>query len=338
MAAVRRGAVVAVVGFGRVARSHLRALATDRRISGIVVCDIDADSRARAASAHSGASICSSVDEVFETRGLSAVFVCTPPSQRAESVLAAVEHRIPLFVEKPVALDVNEARELTTAVETNRLVNASGYQSRYGGLVPFLRQRFNGLSITQAVANRYSRPVAEGPRRNHSGGQVTDVVTHQIDLLRSLMGEVESVGGISCSAGGVAGSQSGVSADVGWLSFESGAVASFASNNASPYGNPRHLRGVSLFGVDVTASVLGHEGEPRRVEIIDRSGRRSHRFRSDVVRNQARAFLDASLSGDQSLVRSSMRNGLANLEVTDALRRSALAGGERLEVLRREPI
>src|SRR5439155_14451093 len=63
--------------------------------------------------------------------GLHALYICVPPFAHGELEFAAVDAGLALFVEKPVALSLDLARQVAQAIQRQGLVSSSGYQTRY---------------------------------------------------------------------------------------------------------------------------------------------------------------------------------------------------------------
>src|SRR5436190_7337823 len=63
--------------------------------------------------------------------GLQAMYICVPPFAHGDLEFAAIDAGLALFVEKPVALSLDLARQVTAAIQRKGLVSSSGYQTRY---------------------------------------------------------------------------------------------------------------------------------------------------------------------------------------------------------------
>ena len=114
------------------------------------------------------------------------------------------------------------------------------------------------------AGSRASRPTPV-PAPGQSGGQVIETVTHQVDLLRLLAGEVRTV----CAFGGIRSGRGRGPEDifdvqsVAFL-FESGAVGSLACNLLTPQ---RHQ-----WQVDIAREGLDVELRGDRLRVVDQNG------------------------------------------------------------------
>jgi predicted dehydrogenase len=123
-----------------------------------------------------------------------------PPYAHGSTEELVLERRIPFFVEKPVAIDLETAETVAEAVDKHSLLTGVGYMNRYRRSV----QRVRSLLQEQAPVLMHGGWMGGGPRpdspvwqwwvqKDKSGGQFTEQTTHTIDLARYLFGDVASV-------------------------------------------------------------------------------------------------------------------------------------------------
>lgn len=317
---------VAFLGAGHMAGLHAARVAATPGVTVSGVVDPDArraDDLARRLREIGGVPVATFRD-LDGLDGLDAVFVCTPPDTHDDLVGELVGRGVAVFVEKPVSLDVASARRRERLVEGSGALVATGYQTRYSPVVEHVRGLIGDRRVAMATLNRFTR-VPDQPwyRDVHrSGGQAVDMLTHQIDLLRALLGEVESV--YSAGRHRWATTEPEIyDTQCSVLEFASGAVASSAANLVSGHGNPVEQRGIHVFAAGRTISILNHEGESRVVRVVDDDGRREVTFPEDSHDRQVAGFLHAVRTGDRSAIRSDYANGVRNLEVAAAMNLSA---------------
>jgi predicted dehydrogenase len=178
------------------------------------------------------------------------------------------------------------------------------------------------------IANRFTRlPGKEWYREQaKSGGQVVEMVTHQLDLLRCVVGEIATV--YAAAGRRIATSAESDVFDVAaaTLTFANGAVGTLSTNLVSAHGTPAHARGIHIFAEGRTVSILGHEGERRTVHTVDAGGRTEQTFEDVSMRAQDRAFVAAVQERRPELVKSTYESGMRTLAVTLAHQRSAELG------------
>jgi myo-inositol 2-dehydrogenase / D-chiro-inositol 1-dehydrogenase len=193
---------VALAGCGGIARQyHLRELTADPRVDLVAVADPSAASRA-ALPALPGVEVSEDVSELIGRPEIDAIVVCAATPAHAEIAAAVAASEQHLYLEKPIALDLEEARRIEALLEARQAVTAVGFQYRLSPAFRALRQR---IAAGQIGAVRHVRAwhceaanPAAMPRwklaRKSGGGVLIDIASHEIDLARWLLGtEVDGV-------------------------------------------------------------------------------------------------------------------------------------------------
>ncbi len=187
------GPRIGIVGAGGVAARHAAVLGG---LGASVVAVADPElGRAQALASEHGATAYPSHGELLAAGGLDAVYVCVPPFAHGAPERDVAAAGLPLFVEKPLALDRATAEEVGVVVEASGVPTATGYHWRCLDTVAAARQVLaeRPPRLLQAAWIDKVPPPAWWRRRDRSGGQVVEQATHVLDLLRVLGGEVEEV-------------------------------------------------------------------------------------------------------------------------------------------------
>jgi predicted dehydrogenase len=185
---------IGMVGAGAVAARHARTLSAMDGVEVAGVAD-PALERARELADEVGAAAYPNHMELLEGERLDALYVCVPPFAHGPPELAAIDAGLPLFVEKPVAIDEQTAASIATRLAGRPLVTCTGYHWRW--LDIFDR-------AAELLADRPARlvqcswldkvpPPTWWLRRDGSGGQTIEQTTHVLDVARGLAGEVTEV-------------------------------------------------------------------------------------------------------------------------------------------------
>ncbi|MEK8105105.1 Gfo/Idh/MocA family oxidoreductase [Micromonospora sp. M12] len=93
------------------------------------VTDVAPEAASALAAQHGGRA-CADVAELLAT-GLDAVYVCVPPFAHGPAEEAVIEAGVPMFVEKPVAVDLGTAERIADPVAQRGLLTAVGHHWRY---------------------------------------------------------------------------------------------------------------------------------------------------------------------------------------------------------------
>ena len=269
-----------MVGAGAVAARHVRTLLAMDGVELAAVAD-PALERAKELAAEAGAAAYPNHMELLAAERLDAVYICVPPFAHGAPELAVVDAGLPMFVEKPVAIDQETAAEIAARLAGRPLVTCTGYHWRW--LDIFDR-------AAELLADRPARlvqcfwldkvpPPPWWLRRDGSGGQTIEQTTHVLDTARGLAGEVTEVHAFGARAGsnGTRAASNGTRAaslpavdihdvSVASLRFASGAVGTVASTCLLPR--------LQRAGVQVVAEELSLELSETEL-VVEADGRRS---------------------------------------------------------------
>jgi len=191
---------VGFVGAGGMARAHSDALSKRKDVIIAAFCDAD-PKRTRPLAEQHHAPIFRSALEMLDAVELDAAYVCLPPfAHGAEFDLIA--RGIPFFVEKPINLDLGQAKEIAAAVKAKKLITAAGYMNRYRRSVQTVKKllaKDPAILVNGGWIGGTPRPnPAIGiwtwwVQKKRSGGQFLEQVTHTVDVARFLCGDAVEV-------------------------------------------------------------------------------------------------------------------------------------------------
>ncbi|MEV4845868.1 Gfo/Idh/MocA family oxidoreductase [Micromonospora matsumotoense] len=184
---------VGLVGAGGVAQRHARVLGSFADVELLGVTDVHRDAAAELAAAHS-ARVFADVDALLAA-GPDAVYVCVPPFAHGPVEEAVIAAGVPMFVEKPVAVDLDTAERIAALVQEKGLLTAVGHHWRYLHVVAQARQLLADRPVRMVNGAWLDKvpPVAWWAVRDRSGGPVVEQAAHVLDLIRALVGEVVEV-------------------------------------------------------------------------------------------------------------------------------------------------
>lgn len=317
---------VGFLGAGIAASWHLENLVEMKGVKIAALCDTAKGKAARMAAQYGGQPY-TSYEEMLDKENLDALYICLPPFAHAEQEIAAAQKGIHLLVEKPVTLDPEQGKRVAAAIRQAGVISSSGYHWRYYNTVDRLQEILAERSIG-LVLGRWLGGIWDAPwwkDRNRSGGQMVEQVSHFFDLLRYLLGEVQSVSG-GLRHRGLINDVEGYNLDDAStvnLRFESGVIANVSATCMVQ-------RGYSL-QIDFLGRRLVMELTMRHLRIADGD-------EVTVVENQVssklsshfatldRTFIDAVRKGDDSVIRSSYADALRTLELVLAVQHSIDTG------------
>jgi len=286
---------IGFIGTGGIAVSHLENLVSMPDAEVVALCDLAEGQieRARVAVADAtgqrlDAATYTDYGAMLRHERLDAVYLCLPPFAHGEPEAAVITAGVPLLVEKPVALDLATAARTLGRIRERGLLVAAGYQLRYATATERARALLRDTTIGMALVLRFG-PTPGTPwyhRQDRSGGQLIEMATHQVDLLRHLVGEVRVVSAAATTRiNNLRRPDYDIfDANALTLVFENGVVGAFANNFLAWPGGVPQLRGLHLFcdGLILSLGVclscgkirwaVGAGGRRRRREGAWRSG------------------------------------------------------------------
>lgn|GEM_PF-6483366 len=328
-----------ILGSGYIAGRHATAL----REAGHHIVGVSSPTAAnaqRAAKAWDSTAY-SSFEELLDAPGATHLHVCTPTTNHAEVVTAAIERGLTIVCEKPLTVDAVTARELADKASAAGIANYLTFNRRFDGGIQLMKERFADGEIGKAVAvygyyqQEWNAPVSTrdwrfdpamiGPSR-----VVSEIGSHWFDLSRYVLNtDIASVSALTASMGEreyLQGDESGTFTPVNedlfasLLRFEDGAVGSLlATQLAQGTWDDITLR------IDGTAGSLAWDSrEPGRVSIAHK-GVGTLSIGSGIDTSSIEDMIAAIYRGDDTIC-ASFEDGVANCEVQDAVLSSAESG------------
>ena len=184
---------IGLLGVGRIGIMHARILAP--KVESLVVADVIPE-RARQAADELGARV-RSVEDFFDSDDLDGVVLATPTDAHARHIEAAVRLSVPIFCEKPVALDIASTERANAAAKSAGVPVHIGFQRRFDAAYAAARERLAAGKIGE-LRRVHMHTLDQAPAAREflaaSGGIFTDCLIHDFDALRWVTGrEVEEV-------------------------------------------------------------------------------------------------------------------------------------------------
>lgn len=189
---------IAVIGAGLIGKRHLSVLLGDGAYEAAAIADPSPAAEALAREA--GVPYYRDHGQMLDEAKPDGAVVATPNQHHVAAGLACVERSVPVLVEKPIADSVAEALRLVRAADKAGVPVLTGHHRRHN---PILREAAE--AIAQGAVGRVTAVVclwlSHKPddyfnvtwRKEPGGGTVLINGIHEIDCMRMLCGEIESV-------------------------------------------------------------------------------------------------------------------------------------------------
>jgi UDP-N-acetyl-2-amino-2-deoxyglucuronate dehydrogenase len=262
----RRPIRIALVGCGRISRSHFEAIRSIEGLELAAVAD-SVENRAREAGDTMGVAWFADYEAMLEAIGsgsaaADAVAICTPSGLHPRQGIMAATAGLHVISEKPMATRLEEADALVQACDAAGVHLFVVKQNRLNPPIQLLKRaidndRFGRLYLGNCTV-RWARPQEyydAAPWRGtweFDGGAFMNQASHYVDLLQWLMGPVESVVAKTATlARKIESEDSGVAA----IKFRSGALGTI---EVTMLTYPKNLEGsVTVLGERGTVKIGG---------------------------------------------------------------------------------
>ncbi|MBE1583674.1 Gfo/Idh/MocA family protein [Nonomuraea angiospora] len=193
---------IGILGTGNIFGRYVTGLARYPELEIVRVGDIDVDRAKRAAEEH-GIPAWGDGDELYADDSIDILVNLTPPAHHARTVIRALESGKHVYVEKPLAATVAEAREVLAAAEDGGRVLGSAPDTFLGSASQTARKALDdgliGEPIGVSAFIRHSKAETWHPDPRflfqRGGGPVLDMGPYYLAILVNLLGPVRSVAG-----------------------------------------------------------------------------------------------------------------------------------------------
>jgi predicted dehydrogenase len=169
---------VALIGLGSMGQNHYRVLKALTGIQITALCDIqqtkDYDEP-----------FFTDLDEMLENADFEAAVIVVPTFLHKEVAIKCLSKGKHLFIEKPVASTVEEAKDILAVAEKNNARVCVGYIERFNPVVEQLKAEIADSEVYSIGITR----VGPFPPRIADVGILTDLSVHDIDLIRYITGK-----------------------------------------------------------------------------------------------------------------------------------------------------
>lgn len=313
---------IGFIGVGRRMTGHIRRVRGMADCEIVAFCDVAAEA-AQARAAEFGGAAFTDPRQMLERARPTAVLMGLPPFAHGDAERACLEARVPFWLEKPVHLDIEAAREIAAGVAARKLVTSVGYQERYLDIVERLEAEVTARRPGMAFGYWMGgSPGGWWVRREKSGGQAVEQTTHVFDLARHLFGPARRI-----HAAGLTGliPPDGVrnieDASAATIEFQSGVVAVVTSACYLQVGE-----GVPA-GLDVFCRDANLRYQRRRsLTLHTAAGSTTWMTQNNSEADMLNDFLRAAQVGDADRVRCPYSQGVEAVELSLAVNRALDTG------------
>ena len=307
------------IGVGGIAGAHLNNVKNFDDVEFVAMCDV-VEEKANNRAEEFGGTPYTDFRKMFDKEEMDALYICTPPFAHGEQERIACELGIPMFIEKPIAVTLEQGIIINDYVQRSGVITSVGYHWRYQASSAKSLDVLKDEKILGALGYWMGgMPGVSWWRvRSESGGQHVEQTTHIFDLCRYLVGsDAKTVHGVAAS-----GTMTDVpNYDVDDISmvnieFEKGAVANIASSCA--------MQGWGRVQLEIFCKgLVVRVGDGFQ---INRKGEVDSSTEGYQGQDRDRVFIDAVKTGDASEIKSPYSDAFKTFALTMAASKSFETG------------
>jgi myo-inositol 2-dehydrogenase/D-chiro-inositol 1-dehydrogenase len=293
---------IALLGAGRIGQIHGRNIATSKRARLAGIADPLPDG-ARALSVTTGAPV-RTADELIADKAVDAVLIATPTDTHADFIDKAAAAGKAVLCEKPLDMSSARIKETLGRVEKAGTKLMIGFNRRFDPNFAALQKRLaEGAAGNVELVTILSRDPAPPPISyvERSGGLFRDMMIHDLDMARFLLGEepVEVFAFGSSLVDPAIGKAGDVDTAAVLLKTASGKICQISNSRRATYGYDQRIEVHGSKGLlsaanvhETTVTFAGAQGfttDPVQNFFLERY--------AAAYRNEVESFIDAVIDG-----------------------------------------
>ena len=195
---------IAIIGCGRIAGHHCRAITLNNDYNLVAVCDLNKDLATTYSKEFGVKSYSDYRIMINDNKNIDLISIVTPSGMHFEHGSEILnDFKKSIVVEKPTFMTPNQISDAYKIAKKNNLDIFPVFQNRYNKAVQRVKKSLDEYELGKkriiSVRVRWCRPQKYYDMSkwrgtfSHDGGALTNQGIHHIDLLRYLGGEIESV-------------------------------------------------------------------------------------------------------------------------------------------------
>jgi len=274
-----------VIGAGRIGKVHAKTIASNPKAKLAYIADAMPQAAADLAAQY-GAKV-ATVEDIMKAKDVDAILIGSPTGFHAEQIQMASNNGKAIMCEKPVSMKVSTIEETLKVVEKNKSTLMIGFNRRFdpsfAELEKIIRRGDIGeVEMATVISRDPSPPPAEYVKG--SGGIFADMMIHDFDMARFLVGEEFVI--VNALGAALVDKAIGEAGDVDTAAVQmqtaSGKIAVITNSRRATYGYDQRMEVHGSLGMvhaknvhNTTVEVLskwGYKADPIQNFFLERYG------------------------------------------------------------------
>lgn len=323
---------IGILGCGRIGQVHARSLMRMADASLVAVADA-IPAAARSLADQTGA-VVRGADEIIAATDIDAVIICTPTDTHYDIIHAAAKSGKAIFCEKPVDMSADRIRDCIDAVRAGGVAFMTAFNRRFDPNFASVQERIArgdiGAVEIVTIQSRDPNPPPISYIKS-SGGIFRDMMIHDFDMARFLLGEdpvsVYAVG--SALVDPDIGAAGDVDTAAVTLTTASGKICQISNSRRATYGYDQRIE------------IHGEKGMLRAENILENTV--EHASEVGFTRAPAQHFFleryeAAYLAEITHFVQALMKSEAPNPSIHDGLKAQLLADAATVSLEKGQPV
>lgn len=255
---------IGILGCGRIGQVHGATLQSMTTARAAAVSDFVPEA-ADALAAKLGAKVMTS-EEILRDPGIDAVIIGTPTTTHYDLIHEAAANGKAIFCEKPVDLSVDRIRDCLAVVKKASVPFMTAFNRRFDPSFAHLQKQIADQVIGNVeivtILSRDPSPPPIGYIKT-SGGIFRDMMIHDLDMARFLLGEepIELTAAASCLVDPEIGTAGDFDTAVVTLKTASGKLCQISNSRRATYGYDQRIEVHGSAGMLRAENMLEHSVE-----------------------------------------------------------------------------
>jgi predicted dehydrogenase len=286
------------------------------------VCDLDEDKAKRNAEKFGANMVFTDMEEMLDKASLDAVIICIGPEQHAKLAPVVLKTGLPVYTEKPPAVDAAGALAVARVAEETGKLCMTAFKKRYTPIYARMKGQMAEPRFGKPAMLVMQRSFSTYGNKSPRSSFLLDFCIHLLDLASWLMGKVTRLHALSPEPNTWAIQMVFESGAVGSLAFCAHTSGAYPDEQVTIYGE----KDAMLFTRDGHSLTFVHDGVYHTLHQINLTTAGQEGLNESGFLPEIQAFIKAVYTGDRSGIQSDIASSYRSMLVYDSIVKSAEMG------------